>query len=88
MIEYKKLKLENEDIEELDIDDIDSLDSFGDINFYMDRVKLKSRGPAIFFSYAENELRYKTARLSKKADWIIREYKNKLYLIPLKKIDC
>ena len=83
MIEYKKLKIKNKkEIEELDIDNIEILESFGDICFK------ELSGSAIVYSYARNELKAKAAKLSSKADWIIREYEGKLYLIALKKKDC
>ena len=85
MIKYKKLKIKNEkDIEELDIDDIESLDSFGDIRFkrFMHIVS-----NAITFSFLNNPLKHKVAKLSQAVDWTIREYEGELYLIALKK-DC
>lgn len=82
MVTYKKLKIKNEEnVEELNISDIEPLDSFGDIPFQYGSVS------AIVFSYAKNELKAKVAELSKKVDWIIREYEGELYLIALKK-DC
>ena len=80
MIKYKKLKIKNEEeIEELDIGDIISLKTFGDILFRY------ASGSAMIYSYRENELKGKVAKLSKDVDWIIREYEGELYLIPLKK---
>lgn len=80
---YKKLKIKNnEEAEELDINDIEVLDSFGDARF-----KWRIGEGAIVFSYKKNILKNKVARLSKKANWIIREYDDELYLIALKK-DC
>ena len=82
MIKYKKLKIKNEeDVDELDINDIEPLNSFGDIHFK------SCLFPAILYSHSENEMKYKTAKLSKNVDWIIREYEGELYLIGLKK-DC
>ena len=83
MITYKKLIIKNEEeVEELDIEDIELLQSFGDIWF-----RESTLDSAIVFSHRENELKYKAAKLSKTVDWIIREYEGELYLIPLKK-DC
>ena len=80
MIKYKKLKIKNEeDVEELDIKNIEVLDSFGDIGFR------HTFGSAIVFSHYENELKNKVAKLSKNADWMIREYEGEFYLIALKK---
>ena len=82
MIKYKKLKIKNEkEVEELDIDDIITLKSFGDVLFRY------TSGTAISYSHLENELQHKVAKLSRKADWMIREYEGELYLIALKK-DC
>lgn len=80
MIKYKKLKIKNEEeVEELNIENIEELHTFGDVSFQ------NRDGSAIVFSYKRNELKNKTAKLSKKADWIIREYEGELHLIALKK---
>ena len=82
MIKHKKIKIKNEeDVEELNIENIEELHSFGDISFQ------NRDGSAIVFSYKRNELKNKTAKLSKNVDWIIREYEGEFYLIALKK-DC
>ena len=82
MIKYKKLKIKNEeDVDELDIDDIEPLNMFGDIHFK------SCIPPAIVYAHSKNKLDYKVAKLSKKTDWMIREYEGELYLIALKK-DC
>ena len=83
MIKYKKLKIKNgEEVEELDIDDIEPLEEFEHIHF-----KNYSLDPfyAIGYSYDENELKTKVAKLTNEVDWVIREYEGKLYLIALKK---
>lgn len=83
-IKYEKIIIENErDIDELNVNDIEPLSSFGDINFR----RIIDFSSAITFSHKNNELKYKVALLSKKVDWMIREYKGELYLIALKK-DC
>ena len=85
MIKYEKLKIKNEeDIEELDINDIEPLESFGDIRF---KKHMPFINTAIVYAFGENELKGKVAKLNKRVDWIIREYEGELYLIPLKK-DC
>lgn len=79
---YKKLIIRNEEeVEELDINNIITLKSFGDVLFRY------SSGIAIAHSFLENKLKGKVAKLDKDVDWIIREYKGELYLISLKK-DC
>ena len=84
MITYKKLKIKNEEeVEELNIDNIEELDAFGDIHFKNPDLV---RG-AIDYAYLPNILKYKVAKLSERRDWIIREYEGELYLIALKK-DC
>ena len=86
MIKYKKIKIKNEeDAEELNINDIEPLHSFGDIRF-RDGYETYHNS-AIVFSYSENPLHCKVAKLNKKVDWIIREYEGELYLISLKR-DC
>lgn len=83
-IKYEKIIIKDEtDIDELNMNDIEPLSSFGDINF----LRTLDFSSAISFSHKNNELKYKVALLSKKVDWVIREYKEELYLIPLKK-DC
>lgn len=85
MIKYEKLKIKNiEETEELDIENIEPLNSFGDIHF---KEHLKIINNAITWSYNNNALIYKAAKLNKSVDWIIREYEEDLYLIALKK-DC
>ena len=82
---YKKVIIKNkEKPEELNIDDIEPLGRFHDTHF---RDDPQCENPAIVFSYFENEFKYKVAKLSRKVDWIIREYEGELYLISLKK-DC
>ena len=81
MITYKKLIIKNEEVEEIDIDDIEVLNSFGDISFR------NIPDYAILYPFEENIVKGKVAKLSTRVDWIIREYEGELYLIPLKK-DC
>ena len=78
---YKKLVIRNKETEEIDIDDIKDLEKFDDIRF---RSNLEE-SHAIVFSFFENALKYKTAKLSNEAEWVIREYEGELYLIALKK---
>ena len=87
MIEYEKIKIKNEeDIEELDLDDIEPLASFADIHF-LNHMRIINN--AIVFGYKGNKLGHRAAKLNRNVDWIIREYKENLYLIPLKKKkDC
>ena len=83
-IKYEKMIIKDErDIDELNVNDIEPLGSFGDIHFR----RTLDFSSAISFSHKNNELKYKVALLSKKVDWVIREYKENLYLIPLKN-DC
>lgn len=83
MIKYKKLKIKNIE-EELDVNDIDSLDRFNDIPFANHMGIINS---AMVYSYIDSDLKHRIVRLNKNADWIIREYEEELYLIPLKKIN-
>ena len=84
MKKYEKLIIKNEETEILNINDIKPLERFHDIHFHDDTI---GENHAIVFSFFDNELKYKVAKLSRKADWIIREYEGELYLISLKK-DC
>ena len=82
MIKYKKLKIKNEEeVEKLNINDIEVLNGFGDIRFR----DIDAPNSAIVYAFFNTVLRGKAAKLSKKADWIIREYEGELYLIALKK---
>ena len=80
---YKKLVIRNKETEEIDLSDIKDLENFDDIRFRLDLEIGESH--AIVFSFFDNALKYKAAKLSKGADWIIREYEGELYLIALKK---
>lgn len=83
MIKYKKLKIKNEEkVDELDINDVEPLDSFGDIHF---KNHMHIIDNAIIYPYYSNLLKYKAAKLNSNVDWIIREYEGELYLIALKK---
>lgn len=82
MIIYKKIEIKNEeDVDEIEIDDIEPITAFGDIHF----LRTLDFHSAIAYSYDDNELKHKVAKLNKSRDWIIREYKGELYLIALKK---
>lgn len=73
MIEYEKIKIKNEEnIEELDLDDIESLTSFADVHF-LKHMHIVSN--AIVFEYGENKLGHKAAKLNRNVDWIIRDTK-------------
>lgn len=80
---YKKLVIRDKETEEIDINDIKDLEKFDDIRFCIDSEIGESH--AIVFSFFDNALKYKAAKLSKGADWVIREYEGELYLIALKK---
>ena len=85
MIKYMKLKIKNtEETEELDINDIESLDRLSDVQF---ENRIRFINSAMVRSYFDSDLQHRVVRLNKNADWIIREYEGELYLIPLKK-DC
>ena len=80
MVEYTKLKFKKkEDLDEIDVDDMLSLNNFGDISFRF------ISGIAFKYVLEEDELRHKATELSKDVDWVIKEYNDKLYLIALKK---
>ena len=84
MIKYKKLRIKNEEeVEELDIDDIEPINS---LNFRVPFFATKSIATSAMY-ISDDPIKSKMVRLSTRVDWIIRKYKGDLYLIPLKK-DC
>ena len=85
MIKYKKLKIKNtEKTEELDINDMESLNILSDVQF---ENRIHFINNTMVRSYFDSDLEHRVIKLNKNADWVIREYEGELYLIPLKK-DC
>ena len=79
---YKKLRIKNEeDTEEIELAEIEELNNFSDVRFRW----IDAPNSAIVHAFFDNVLKGKVVKLSKKANWIIREYEGELYLIALKK---